>query len=347
MVLAGRILLAVVFALAAAGKLANRPRTAQTLEEFGVPEGARPFVVWALPIAELAIAICLIPASTAAWAALAAALLLAAFTVAVARVLARGEEVDCNCFGSLGPSRITPWTAVRNVALLLVAIAVAIAAQSDPGPGAVAWISDLDTAGAAVLVAGIAVALAALNFAFSWQLMRQNGRLLNEIEGLRIGAVHEGRAAPQAGDFAPDFELPALDGGSLSLERILSVGRGAAILVTDPGCGACQPLLPEVGRLQNDPGLAVPFVVISRGSFEDNYAKAEEHGLGPVLLEEEFEVSRALGSHGAPGLIQLDPDGRHIAKPAMGNERVGEALALLASPDSADSLLTVHQGGAT
>ncbi len=343
--LAARLLLATVFAVAAAGKLAGRSRTVETLAEFGVPARLRRSVAIALPLTELAIAVALLPAATAAWGALAAALLLAAFTAAVARTLMRGQEVDCNCFGSLGPSRISRWTLARNVVLLALAGGVAIAAQGDPGTSAVAWLGDLDTGGLALLGAGAALVVAALNFAFSWQLMRQNGRLLHHIEALEALEAGDAGAAPsgpQPGHPAPSFVLPALGGGGLALEELLAGGRGLVVVVTDPGCGACEPLLPEIGRLQRDPETPVPLVMISRGDPEANLAKAREHGLEPVLLEEGFEVSRALGINGAPGAVRLDPEGRYLAKPSMGTERVAVLLDELtgAAPE-----LTVHRGG--
>jgi hypothetical protein len=343
--LALRLVLAAVFVVAAAGKLLGRTRTIDTLAEFGVPARLRGPAAIALPLAELAIAVALLPASTAAWAALAATLLLAAFTAAVVRVLARGEEVDCNCFGSIGSSRITGRTAARNALLLAVAAVVAVAGQSDPGPSAVAWVGDLDTAEAAAIGAGAAIVLATLNFAFSWQLMRQNGRLLSELEALKERSGGAAPTGPQPGDLAPEFDLSALGGGRLSLEQLLSAGRGLAILVTDPGCAACDPLLPEVGRLQSDPEAPLPLVLISRGDLADNQAKAAEHGLEPVLIEGEFEVSRSLGINGAPGLTLLDREGRFIDKPAMGAERVGQALAELTAAGARDTVLTVHQGG--
>jgi hypothetical protein len=340
--LAARLLLAAVFAIAAAGKLVGRSGTVETLAEFGVPAAIRRPAAIALPLAELAIAVALLPAATAPWAALAATLLLAVFTAAVARALLRGQEVDCNCFGSLGSSRVSRWTAVRNVLLLVLAGGVAIAAQSDPGTSAVAWVANLDTAQLALLCGGVAIVLAALNFAFFWQLMRQNGRLLNQLVALEAGAGGAAPRGPQPGDLAPSFALPALGGGSLALADLLAAGRGLLVVVTDPGCGACDPLLPAIGRLQRDPGTSVPLVMISRGDHDANLAKAEEHGLEPVLIEEEFEVSRALGINGAPGAVLLDAEGRYVAKPSMGTERVGMLLdeAAAVTPE-----LTVHQGG--
>jgi methylamine utilization protein MauE len=342
LVLAARLLLAAVFAVAAAGKLVGRSRTVETLAEFGVPESIRRPIAIALPLVELAIAVALLPAATVAWGALAAALLLAAFTAAVARALLQGREVDCNCFGSLGSNRISRWTLARNVLLLVLAGGVAIAAQSDPGTSAVAWLANLDTAQLALLCAGVAVVLAALSLAFFWQLMRQNGRLLEQIEALEAGGGGAAPIGPQPGDLAPSFALPALGGGGLALEELLAAGRGLVVVVTDPGCGACDPLLPQIGRLQHDPVTPVPLVMISRGDLEANRAKAREHGLEPVLIEEEFEVSRALGINGAPGAVRLDVEGRYVAKPSMGTERVG---ILLSELGAATPELTVHQGG--
>jgi len=338
--LVARLLLAAVFALAAAGKLMRRGETEATLGEFGVGEALRPPLATGLPLAELAIAVALLPAVTAAWGALAAALLLAAFTVAVAATLRRGREVDCNCFGSLGARRISGRTLARNA--LLLALAVAVAASGDSGPSAVAWLADLGTAQAALLGAGVAIALAALSFVFSWQLMRQNGRLLGRIEALEGGGDGAVSTGPRRGDLAPAFALPALAGDGLALGELLAAGRGLVLVVTDPGCGACDPLLPEIGRLQRDPETPVPLVVISRGSRDANLAKAQEHGLEPVLIEEEFEVSRPLGINGAPGAVRLDAEGRYVAKPSMGTERVGALLGELAA---AGPGLTVHRGG--
>jgi hypothetical protein len=217
-----------------------------------------------------------------------------------------------------------------------------IAGQGDPGPSAVAWVGDLDTAQAAAIAAGVAILLAAVNFAFSWQLMRQNGRLMFEIAALRDGFEGAARVGPGPGDPVPSFDLPALGGGRLSLEQLLSAGRGAVILVTDPSCGACDPLLPVVGRMQRDPDTPVPLVLISRGDLDDNRAKSAEHGLEPVLIEQEYEVSRALGINGAPGAVRLDANGRYTAKPSMGTERVGILLDGLAA---ANPILTIHEGG--
>ena len=171
-----------------------------------------------------------------------------------------------------------------------------MAARATPAPALSPGSGNLDTAESALLAAGVAIVLAALNFAFFWQLMRQNGRLLNEVEALKAGGRGAAATGPEPGDQAPAFVLPVLGGEGISLDGLLAAGRGLAVVVTDLGCGACDPLLPEIGRLQRDPATPVPVVMISRGDLDANFAKAHEHGLGPVLIEEEFEVSRRSAS---------------------------------------------------
>ncbi len=71
-VLIGRLLLAGVFTVAAAGKLLDRSRTSRTLAQFGVPARLLTSMALVLPLAERAIAAALLPAATATGAALAA-----------------------------------------------------------------------------------------------------------------------------------------------------------------------------------------------------------------------------------------------------------------------------------
>ena len=295
------------------------------LVRFGVPRSLRHPGSIGLPLAELAIAVALIPTATAAAAGLAAAALLTAFTFALILVLARGEEVECNCFGSAGSRPVTRLTVARNLALLALALFVAIAGWDDPGTSAVAWIGELSDAEAVglALIALLAVACA-LNFAFSWQLMKQNGRLLATIEELRGGGSPIGL---QPGERVPGFDLPALGGGRLQLEGLLQPGAGLTILFSDPRCAACDPLLPEIGRMQADPAHARPIVIISQGDPEEIRSKAGEHGLDPILLQPDFSYARSLGVNGMPALVQVGPDGTLESEPALGTEKAAEALA--------------------
>lgn len=332
-VLASRLVLAAVFALAACAKLARPAQTESTLDAFGIPAALRRPLALGLPLIELALAAALLPAVSAPFAGVAAVLLLAVFSFAIARVLARGEQVDCNCFGSLAPSRISRWTLIRNLVLLIPAAIVAGAGWSDAGPSAVAGVGDLDGTAAVGILGGAALVVAALSFALSWQLMLQNGRLLERLDTLESEGRRERGVLAGPGDPMPAFEFPDLSGRPLSLTELLADGRGLLLVFTDPGCHACDPLLPEIGRRQRDTGLDPRPVLISRGTAEANRAKVGEHGIELVLLQEGFDLPKSVGIAGMPGAIAVDSQGRITSPPALGTEPVRELLESTASVD--------------
>jgi len=340
LLLASRLLLAAVLAVAAVAKLRDPAGTRGALAGFQVPARYRHPVSVVLPIVEIGIAVLLLPAATAEAAALAAAALLAGFTGGLLSVLARGEEVECNCLGSIS-RRPVGWPAVlRNVGLLGLAGFVAVGGADEPGPSATAWIGGLGASEAIAL--GIALALAiscALNLAFSWQLMKQNGRLRAELARLSDaeGAPDEGASL---GDPAPKFELPLLGGGRLSLEALLAPGRGATILFSDPRCTACDPLLPAIGRIQGTDA-AGPVVMIVDGDPEAVSAKAAEHGIEPVLLADGFELARSYGVPGIPAVVRIGADGV-IAERTIGGT---DSAELLAGLDPSPSIEIVMAGG--
>lgn len=186
LVLVDRLLVAAVLAIAAVAKLVDGHAVTHTLTSFGVPRRVVPIAAGVLPFVELGLAAALLANATARWAALGAAALLAVFTSAVAYQLARGRRPDCGCFGRLSTGRIGLHTLVRNASLVVLA---GFAAAAGPGTD----VRALWAAGGAdgIVAAAVAAALvfAALNAAFSWQLLKQNGRLW-----ARIAALEEGRS---------------------------------------------------------------------------------------------------------------------------------------------------------
>ena len=327
--LAGRLVLAAVFIVAAVAKLADLAGSRRSLEQLGAPAPLVPALAVVLPLVELLVAVALIPVATAWAAALAAVALLLAFTGGVATALARGVEADCHCFGRVSSRPVGPGTLARNLLLLALAGFVAIAGAGDGGASATAWIGDLTTAEAVAVAGGTLLALGlAFNTAFLFQLFRQNGRLWAEIEALRAGGGASASAPEvQLGEYMPQFQLPDLAGRPHELEDLLDEGNGLVLFFTHPGCSACDPLLPEIGRRQHDPGAGPRPVVITQDDADANRAKASEHGLDLVLLAEDFELSRAVGISGFPGAIVLDGEGLVASEPAVGGHKVGELLA--------------------
>lgn len=323
--LIARLALAAIFAAAALGKLADRAAFAAAVERFGLPRRIAGPLGLLLPLAELAIAASLLPVATARWAALAAAAVLAAFCAAIVRVVARGEVVDCNCFGSLGSGAVGRGTLVRNGVLVAVAGFVAIASWNDGGASAFAWI------GGHVALAAVAGAIAAvtlLHMAFSWQLFKQNSRLLDRVSDLEaaLGSRDDSESGGlPVGEPAPGFALPDLDGRTVTLDDLLAVGGGALLVFTDPACTHCNPLLPALGRAQAAVD-GMPVAVISTGADRDNRAQAEEHGIAQLLLQDRFEVAESYRVYGAPIAVLVDAAGRIAAEPAGGAKAIAALL---------------------
>src|SRR5919202_1858258 len=93
-----RLVLAVVFVVAGAAKLADREGSRQAAAAFGGPSPRATPLAALLPLAELAVAASLIPAATAWWGAAAALALLLFFAAGSVANLVRGRQPDCHCF---------------------------------------------------------------------------------------------------------------------------------------------------------------------------------------------------------------------------------------------------------
>jgi uncharacterized membrane protein YphA (DoxX/SURF4 family) len=95
--LLSRLLLAGVFVVAGAAKLADREGSRQAVADFGVPTPLASAFAVLLPLAELAVAAALIPASTAWWGAAGALTLLLLFGAGI-----QAERAPHGARGSAG-----------------------------------------------------------------------------------------------------------------------------------------------------------------------------------------------------------------------------------------------------
>ena len=138
--------------------------------------------------------------------------------------------------------------------------------EGGAGPSALAWLGALSTAQLLGLLGGILVlALLAGQWVFLVHLLRQNGRLLVRLEAVEATLAAGGSVAPSqngtpvhqaeglpVGSAAPDFSLSGLHGETLTLEALRSSGKPVMVLFTDPDCGPCNAMLPDVGRWQEE-----------------------------------------------------------------------------------------------
>jgi peroxiredoxin len=130
-----------------------------------------------------------------------------------------------------------------------------------------------------------------------------------------------------AGTPAPDFRLPLLHGGELSLSEYR--GRNVLLVFSDPSCGPCEQLMPQLER-QYRARRGVQVLMVSRGEVEANRAKAAQHGLTfPIVLQKQWEISREYGKFATPIGYLIDEEGIIAKEVAIGVEPI---LSLLSEP---------------
>jgi peroxiredoxin/uncharacterized membrane protein YphA (DoxX/SURF4 family) len=351
-----RQVLSLAFAVAGVAKLADRAGSRQALADFGLPGVLVGPMAFLLPAAELGVAAALLPAATARWGAVGALILLVAFMGAIGVNLARGRRPDCHCFGQLD-SRPIGWpTLARNAVLAAAAGLVAFGGPQNVGVDAWGWIGDL-TAAQLLVIAG-ATGVILLMATEGWlllNLVRQQGRLLIRIDRLEETLKNEGPRTQAAqmpseavlglpvGSQAPAFELHDINGEALTLRSLTERGKPLMLLFTDPGCGPCLALLPEVAAWQRDHANKLTIALISSGKVKDNRARAREQGLTQVLIQDNREVAEAYQYRGTPSAVIVTPDGR-VATPLVAGAEAIRSLfrERIEAPSRALPVLSSH-----
>src|SRR5215210_3117009 len=355
--LIARLVLGAVFTLAGVAKLSDLEGTRRAIVDFGVLSAIAAPLGLILPLAELAVAATLLPASTAWWGALGALALLSAFVVGITYNLARGRKPDCHCFGQLHSAPAGWKTLARNGVLAAIAGFVLWAGyEGGAGSSAVSWLGALSTAQQLALLVGVLVlSLLAGQWWFLVHIMRQNGRLLVRLEAVEATLAEGGSVAPSqngspvhqaeglpVGSTAPDFSLACLHGETLTLDALRSSGKPVMMLFTDPGCGPCSALLPDVGRWQEEHAHKLTLALLSRGNPEENKTKAQEHGLQNVVLQKDSEVSESFEVRGTPSAVLIAPDGK-VASPVAGGAEGIRGLLSYAVGERAQLPMQPHQ----
>jgi peroxiredoxin len=217
-----------------------------------------------------------------------------------------------------------------------------------------------------IVAAGFTLLVVGGGACLSWQLLHQNGRLLLRLEeledqldkfeadGLKESASDLAVGGPEpsegervnrfsdrslarsklkrdglkTGTPAPEFRLPRLDGAELSLTELH--GRAVLLVFSDPHCGPCNTLAPKLETFHREhPELQV--VMISRGDLDENRAKVRQHDLTfPVVLQQQWEVSRLYAMFATPVAYLIDASGRTAADIAVGVDAI---LVLMAEAD--------------
>jgi len=178
------------------------------------------------------------------------------------------------------------------------------------------WLGTLSVL-VAVLVLAV-IALTALVFA----LTRQLGRTLIRLDALEeaVAQGHAQSAGPPrpeglpVGAVVPAFELPTLEGGTLSASAL--AGQRVLLVHWSPDCGFCRDIAGELAAAQEElRGRRTELVLLSHGDPQSNQRLADEHGLRcPIALDASPGAAAVFGPLGTPAAYLLDEKGR-VAKP--------------------------------
>lgn len=298
-----RLLLAAVFAVSGITKIADLPGTRKAVADFGLPQLlARPIGLL-LPVVELACAIALIPAGSAWWGAVGVLVLLIVLLAAILVNLARGRTPDCHCFGQLHSEQIGWKTVVRNLVLLITAFFVF---EQETKKGGVGLLDALESLSRFELAWFTFAMFAAFQLWFSFHLLKQNGRLLLRVEDLE-GEKHGSTAEPPPGLLihtkAPHFSLNALDGGRVTLAELSDQRESVLLVFIEPGCGACDALLPEIPKWQGEYDDRLSIAIISRGSAKANRAKTVDLNIRNFLVQDDREVAKSYLVKATPSAV--------------------------------------------
>jgi thiol-disulfide isomerase/thioredoxin len=324
------IILALVFGLAGATKILDLKSSCTAMIEFGVPRLLSTPLGFSLPFLELLIACSLLDPRTVRWGALAAIVLLSVFALAIVINLSHGKRPDCHCFGQLHSEPVGPSTLLRNGFLLLLAALVFL---QDPNRGITISAFALLFPGRAVtsiLLLTIVLATVIQSWV-TFHLFRQNGRLLLRIEALETsqGGLSKTTSRPdpalKIGVQAPTFELSLARGGSESLHGLLRRGKPVVLVFSDPHCGPCKALMPDLARWEHRYSSKLTFAVITRAVSKDKIAR--QYDLEYVFIQKDRETAQQYQAVGTPTAILVGADGLVASAPAFGASAIGNMIS--------------------
>jgi len=144
------------------------------------------------------------------------------------------------------------------------------------------------------------------------------------------------RKGLKAGTPAPGFRLPDLNDHIVSPEDYR--GRKVLLVFTDPHCGPCDQIGPELACLHRQHqanGLAL--VMVGRGDAEVNRKKARQNGFEfPVVLQKKWELSKQYGIFATPVAFLINEEGVIARDVAVGADAILELIQhdLLRSDES-------------
>jgi hypothetical protein len=128
---------------------------------------------------------------------------------------------------------------------------------------------------------------------------------------------------------APDFAVPEVRGGTVSLDELL--GRGLPVLLTfvGRGCVPSEELAPDLARWQRTLSDRLTIALISWGGPEHNQYESERLGIDDIGLQSlDGELLLAYRIRGTPSGVLISTDGRVMANIAEGGPGIESLIRL-------------------
>ncbi|MCA9833610.1 MAG: redoxin domain-containing protein [Thermomicrobiales bacterium] len=150
------------------------------------------------------------------------------------------------------------------------------------------------------------------------------------------------------GDRAPGFSLPDSDGTPVTLDDLRARGKPVVLFFTDPRCGPCFELLPDIGGWQRTYSDHLTLALVSSGDADTNAAMVQGYGISTVLRQQDIEVVLGYNLAQAPAAVLISPEGFVMAGPRYGvhaaRALMAEALGLTVPPTPIRQVQEVHRG---
>lgn len=334
-----RILLAGIFALAGVAKFIDLKGSEKAFQDFGVPKALALPGALALSAAEVAIAGLLLSVEFSWFGAMAALALLLLFIVQMIYQLARGNAPDCHCFGQLHSEPVSSVSIFRNILFAILAAFLFFSGRNSQGMS----LADprLDIMQLAFGVGIVALLMAAIFYLR--QIMSRQNEIMRRIELMELvardGATverdemshpHEGLPI---GAVVPDFVLPDLSGGVVSLADVRVADQPVMFIFVSPNCTPCKALMPEFEQWQKELEGKVKLIFVSTGEADENVAKFTGSVANEMLLQTDREFAEIVKARWTPTAVLMDANGRIASHVAAGDTAIRALVEQVKSED--------------
>ena len=334
LVSASGLIVLLVLVLGGLAKLGKTKATISTIESFGFPHIIARTFAPVLPYIEIIIGASLLLPFISLIGAWASFVLLAIFAVIVSRVVVKGQQVACNCFGQSDATAVSWVTATRNIVLASLALVLAVNSTLffENGMGSF-WFSLLSELSWYQFGALLLLLILLLQGWLILNLLQQQGRIILRVDNLEnqysmITAPVTGQDLYNHNMQEIGSAMPRIDAISvwdeISLDwDLISINKRSFLLIfVSPDCSPCHEVLSEVCK-QMAPN---HILVMSSGSPKLNQKKFSKFSRIDLVCQTGLEANNAYGVIGTPSAVHI-ANGRIASTIAIGRDAILELSA--------------------